>query len=99
MSARPTHDLAVKTGEYQDRNTGEMKGRWQRIGTVFRHDDGGTSIKLDAVPVGNPEWDGWVSVFKREDKTNGAGQQRRQQASPPRQHETPPTDFDDDIPF
>jgi hypothetical protein len=74
MSAQPTHDITVKIGEYQDRN-GDTKGRWLRIGTVFRHDDGGTSIKLDAMPVGVPEWDGWCSVFKREQRDQqGQGQ-------------------------
>ena len=76
MAARPTHDLAVKTGEYQDRQ-GQTKGRWQRIGTVFRHDDGGTSIKLDCVPVGIPDWDGWVNVFRREE--SGQGERARKE--------------------
>ncbi len=111
MAARPTHDLAVKTGEYQDRN-GQTKGRWQRIGTVFRHDDGGTSIKLDCLPVGIPEWDGWVNVFKREEAGQGAqtetGPQRgfggtgyHQARAQGRASGPPPApeDFDDDIPF
>ena len=70
--AKPTHDLTVKTGEYTD-SGGNTKGRWLRIGTVFKHDDGGVSIKLDCVPTGLPEWDGWVSVFKREDRSQGQG--------------------------
>lgn len=74
MSARPTHDIAVKVGSYTGQD-GNEKGRWLRIGTVFRHDDGGTSIKLDAMPVGVPEWDGWCSVFKREQRDQqGQGQ-------------------------
>lgn len=109
MSAYPTHDLAVKVGEYQDRS-GQTKGRWQRIGTVFKHDDGGTSIKLDAIPVGVPDWNGWVSVFKRDDQKQGQqgqqggyqGQQPQQQhrGNGQQQHAPPPQqDFDDDIPF
>lgn len=113
MSARPTHDLAVKTGEYQDRN-GQNKGRWQRIGTVFRHDDGGTSIKLDCLPVGLRDWDGWVSVFKREDKQEGqsgqgggypqgslGGSNYHQARAQGRPNAAAPMaqDFDDDIPF
>ncbi|MEY4952368.1 MAG: hypothetical protein RL299_792, partial [Pseudomonadota bacterium] len=27
--ATKLYDLAVKTGEYQDRQSGQMKGRWQ----------------------------------------------------------------------
>lgn len=115
MSARPTHDLSIRTGEYQDRETGQTKGRWLTIGTVFKHDDGGTSIKLDAVPVGLPEWNGWVSVFPR-DKGNGQGQKGQGQQSQrgpqgqyqgqppqdqgPRRPAPPPQqNFDDDIPF
>jgi hypothetical protein len=74
MSAKPTHDLCIKTGEYQDRETGQTKGRWLTIGTVFKHDDGGTSIKLDCIPVGLKDWEGWVNVFPR-DRQQGQGQQ------------------------
>ncbi len=74
MATTPSHDLCIKTGEYTDRN-GEQKGRWLTIGTVFRHDDGGSSIKLDCLPVGIPEWSGWVSVFKRKPREEpGQGQ-------------------------
>lgn len=74
MPARPTHDIAVKVGSYTGQD-GNEKGRWLRIGAVFRHDDGGTSIKLDAMPVGVPDWDGWCSVFVREQRDQqGQGQ-------------------------
>jgi hypothetical protein len=106
MSA-PTHDLVIKTGEYTDRITGETKARWLTIGSVFRHDDGGTSIKLDCVPVGLPEWNGWVSVYSRKGKDEQPSQARQPvhrnagangggQRQAPRQA---PADFDDDIPF
>lgn len=75
MSARPTHDLVIKVGEYDDRETGETKARWLTIGTVFRHDEGGTSIKLDCLPVGLPDWNGWVSVFPRDRDGRGTGGQ------------------------
>jgi len=39
MATQATRDLAIKTGEYNDRSTGEVKARWLKIGTVFRHDD------------------------------------------------------------
>ena len=104
MGAQPTHDLTIKTGEYNDRQTGETKGRWLKIGTVFRHDDGGTSIKLDCLPVGLPDWNGWVNVFPRTDQQgngaqapraqhngNGNGQAyRQQQAAPPGYPQQPP---------
>lgn len=107
MSAQPTHDLAIKTGEYADRQTGQQKGRWLRIGTLFRHDDGGTSIKLDALPVGLAGWEGWVNVFPRDQRPpqghtapgrrgNGShyADARDGHAAP-----RPYADFDDEIPF
>ena len=105
MSAKPTHDLAIKTGEYNDSSTGQMKGRWLRIGTVIRHDDGGSSIKLDCVPVGLPEWDGWVSVFPREEQDNFSNNQSRSNNRPPQNAQQgngqgrPLQDFDQDVPF
>ena len=78
--AQATHDLTIKTGEYTDSN-GETKGRYLRIGTVFRHDDGGTSIKLDCVPVGLPEWNGWVSVYAKQDRQQ-QGHQAQQRPAP-----------------
>jgi hypothetical protein len=84
MSATATHDLCVKTGEYTDRS-GENKGRWLTIGTVFRHAHGGSWIKLNCFPIGVPDWSGWVSVFKREPK-EGAGQQASQNFQAPDQN-------------
>ncbi len=91
MSTTATHDLCIKTGEYTDRN-GETKGRWLTIGTVFKHDDGGSSIKLDCVPIGVPDWGGWVSVFKREPK-EGAGQQASQNFQAPDQNPRNPNSY------
>jgi hypothetical protein len=107
MSAKPTHDLAIKTGEYNDSNTGQTKGRWLRIGTVIRHDDGGTSIKLDCVPVGLPAWDGWVSVFPREEQDDFSSEQHQRQSNTQsvqnRNHANGQRkvvqDFDNDVPF
>ena len=95
MSAKPTHDLLVKSGEYTDRN-GETKTRWLKIGTMFSHAGGGTSIKLEAMPVGLSDWDGWVSVFEKRDQDQQPAQRR------PAQHQrSAPAagGFGDDIPF
>jgi hypothetical protein len=75
MAATPTHDLVIKNGEYLDRMSGETKARWLTMGTLFEHDDGGLSIKLDCLPVGIPEWNGWVSVFQKKprDESGSAG--------------------------
>jgi len=98
MSAQPTHDLAVKVGEYTDRQSGERKARWQRVGTVFRHDDGGTSIKLDCLPIA-AEWSGWVSVFKREPREeNAPHRQSQRRGHAGADFQQPPVEFDE-IPF
>ena len=101
MSARPTHDLSIKTGEYTDRQTGEQKARWLRIGSVFRHDDGATSIKLDCLPLGLPDWNGWVNVFPREERREADPSPARQPL-PTRQSTRPPQTepaWSEDIPF
>ena len=102
MAAKATHSLSVKTGEYTDAQ-GQTRGRWLRIGTVFQHDDGGRSIKLDAIPVGVPNWDGWVSVYKLDDqrdqapaRNGGYGRSERAQAPGGRKAND---QYDDYIPF
>lgn len=57
--AKKLYDLAVKTGEYQDRN-GNKKGRWQNVGAVMQNDDGGKFIMLAKWfnPAGVPDLNG-----------------------------------------
>lgn len=73
--AKHLYDLAVKTGEYIDNRTGEQKGRWLRIGAMFEYSDGRRSIKLDALPVGLKEWDGWVSCFEARRQGGGSDEE------------------------
>ncbi|CAK0773262.1 Helix-destabilizing protein [Gammaproteobacteria bacterium] len=105
--SKVTHDLVVKTGTYVDKN-GETKGRYKNIGFVMSHNDGGTSIKLECLPIGLPNWDGWVSVYKKDDPkqgaTGGSPASQGQPPSPPmatnQYPENPETSIsDDDIPF
>lgn len=56
--------LCASNGEYQ--KDGETRKRWQRVGTMFKDDDGRVSIKLDSIPVG-PDWSGWLSAFPMDD--------------------------------
>lgn len=53
------YDLAVKVGEYQDRESGQTKGKYQNIGAIIQKDDGGRFMLLDRFfnPAGlpNPE--------------------------------------------
>ena len=89
MASRPTHELMVRAGEYQDRN-GETKVRWKSVGTMFTRDDsGGLSIKIDSLPLPIGSWDGWISVFRRDKGGRGDGKPGNPVAQ----------EFDDDIPI
>lgn len=65
-----THSVSVKVGEYQ--KDGETKGRYLRVGSVMKNEDGGTFILLDRTfnPAGvpNPQNKDSVllSVFKED---------------------------------
>jgi len=105
--AKVTHDLVVKTGTYVDGN-GEIKGRYKNIGFVMNHDDGGTSIKLECLPIGFPNWDGWISLYKKDYQKQGSTEVspviQGQHPSPPmatNQYPDAPIApiQDDDIPF
>ena len=54
---------------------GQEKKRYLTVGTLFMYDDGGMSIKLDALPT---NFDGSLSVYERENRNQGGGQQQYQ---------------------
>lgn len=94
----------VAAGRPYTTRDGQDKKQWINAGRAVQWDDGGISIELTAVPVGN-WWDGKLSLFVQEEKQqggNGGGQ--RQQAPQQRQQQAPrqsgSNEFqDDDIPF
>ena len=45
MAAKKTHDLAVVTGKYSDRD-GNQKSRYQNVGALMQSDDGSQFIML-----------------------------------------------------
>ena len=107
-----TMDAVIVTGEYTDQQ-GQPKKRYMNIGTLFVYQDGGMSLKLDAVPVGN----GNISFYDKKPKgqqqpqAQGYGQpaqqgyaqpQPRQQPQQQPQGQQPQIQFDQDgnqIPF
>lgn len=106
MAAKKLYDLAVKTGEYQDRTSGQTKGRWQNVGAVMQSDDGSKFIMLAKWfnPAGVPDLSGkgatsesiLLSMFAPKD------QQQQQQSAPPQRQAAPQQsvqDDDDSIPF
>lgn len=88
---------------YQSRD-GQDKKQWVNAGRAVQWDDGGISIELTAVPVGN-WWDGKLSLFEQQEGQQGGGQrqqpqQQAQQQRQPQQARPNNDNFqDDDIPF
>ena len=79
-------DLAVKTGEYQ--KDGEMKGRYENIGSLMQGDKGHFLIlKRTFNPAGvpNPEDKDSIIVSCFEQQSNG--QQQQQQRAPQQQQQ------------
>lgn len=94
----------VAAGKSYQTRDGQDKKQWINAGRAVQWDDGGISIELTAVPVGN-WWDGKLSLFVQEEKQQGGngGGSQRQQAPQQRQQQgrsNPVDDFDSDsIPF
>ena len=63
---KPYKRAVAVTGSYTDSN-GDEKKRYTNIGTLFQYDDGGLSLKLDSIPVGD-SWNGFVSFYDIEEK-------------------------------
>ena len=94
MAVKKMHNLVVaKPGR-------DGKKNWQQIGILMEMDDGRMSMKLESIPVGLVSdkdgrpvpWDGWVSVFPRDDnRSSTSGQTQQRSAGAP--------DIDDHIPF
>jgi len=68
----------VHTSEYQ--KNGETKKKYTPVGTLFVYDDGGMSIKMDAIPVG---FDGKLAVYDRDENKQRPSQQTSQYKEQP----------------
>lgn len=65
----PYADLKAKVRTYTDKE-GKEKGIYVKVGTLFASDHlNHMFITLEALPIGNKDWDGAVSVFKRDEAT------------------------------
>ncbi len=93
--ARKKYDLAVKTGTYTDRSTGQnnIKNRYENIGSVMENDDGSQflllkrCINLAAFPTRNND-DDMIAVSRFEVRDQN-GQQAPYQADPHYQNAPP----------
>lgn len=98
-------DLAVKTGEYTNRD-GEVRGRWKNVGSMMKTDDGGVFLLLDRTfnPAGVPQDDPTrdnvlVSVFDLREQDGEKPAAAAPVASKPSAAAAPASAGDDDIPF
>ncbi|MGE7139748.1 hypothetical protein ACQKIE_19165 [Luteibacter sp. NPDC031894] len=92
----PTKRFNVAAGRPYTTRDGEEKKAWVNLGRATQWDDGGISIELHAVPVGN--WfDGKISLFP-EDKKEDQGQQRQRPARG-QQQSSSFDESDSEIPF
>ncbi len=82
------HDCLVKNGTYKDKNTGEERTNWLKVGVVVETKNGGLAMKIECLP---PLWDGWVQLAKPKPKNNVV------QDAP--QENTQDSTKDDEIPF
>tara|TARA_Y100000588_G_C13923121_1_gene782372 strand:+ start:102 stop:380 length:279 start_codon:yes stop_codon:yes gene_type:complete len=92
MALTKIKNITVTTGEYKAHD-GEIKKRYQTIGSVFEREDGSQCFKLDSIPI-HADWDGWGNLYDPKPYQKQGGNQ----SSPP-QTQTQPIGNDDDIPF
>lgn len=112
MSSKKIRDIVVKVGEYQDRNTGETKGRFENVGALMQNDDEAGSffimIKRTFNPAGVPKQDDRESILlscyvpkdQREQADQPETSRPRMSADKASRHIPPTFDGDDmDAPF
>lgn len=99
MATTKKYDVAVKTGEYTDRN-GEKKNRYENVGAVMQGDNGPyIMLKRTFNPAGVPGQDNrdtvLLSLFEPRDAAP-------KQDAPPARQSAPAASqpsLDDDVPF
>lgn len=99
--AQPTERYDVCAGRPYTTRDGEEKKQWINVGRATKWDDGGISIELHAVPVG--QWfDGKLNLFAQKEREQQQGKPPRQESKPrePSFADGPAQSFtDDEIPF
>jgi len=75
MAVQKTMNIVATTGTYTNQQCQEKK-RYLTVGTLFIYDDGGMSIKLDAVPT---HFDGNLAIYERENKNQSNNSQANNQ--------------------
>ena len=94
-----THDIVATVGEYTLNN--ETKKRYQKCGIAFTNEDGGLSLKMEAMPI-TPDWSGWLSLYPKKEYDNQPRQQQNRPPAEPVRQQPAAAAADpnqDDIPF
>ena len=75
-----TMNATIVTGEYTDRATGQKKKSYLTIGKLFLYNDGGMSLKLDALPMNGQN----INFYdiKPKNQNNQQQQQNQHQQQP-----------------
>ena len=73
-----TMNATIVTGEYTDRQTGQLKKSYLTIGKLFIYNDGGMSLKLDAMPTGNQNIS-FYDIKPKQQPNNSYGQGQQPQ--------------------
>jgi len=89
MAAQYMGDVCTITGKYNDQQ-GNEKNRYLKVGAWF-HNEGRISVKLEAIPLPDPNGNVWLSLFLRQDDNSNqqqpAPQQQQQRQAPPPQQQ------------
>jgi hypothetical protein len=98
--AKVIKELAVKAGEYTNRN-GETKARWVNIGRVMKTDDGGTFALIDRHfnPAGIEVEPGRDSIMVSMFDPKPRDEQSAHNQAKANGYQQQPEELDDNIPF
>jgi len=72
-------NATIVTGEYTDRQTGQLKKSYLTIGKLFIYNDGGMTLKLDALPHANQNITFYPIKPKNQNNNNQQPHQPHQQ--------------------
>lgn len=96
--AQPTERYDVCAGRPYTTRDGEEKKQWINVGRATKWDDGGISIELHAVPVG--QWfDGKLNLFAQKEREKSDRPAQRQESKPREASHRFVDDDPDSIPF
>lgn len=107
--AKVLKELAVATGTYEDRNTGQTKNRYKNVGVLMEvENDRGEKnrflmLERSFNPAGVPFKAGsdkiLISMFDPRDNSQGGGNRQSDSGQSDRGEPERRQDFDDEIPF